>query len=338
MSGWSLASWPGRAGLVRRGVAGEACAWSSRRWLPEIAPVRSTPPQALSSKITTTISDQPDAAAGLGATGQRDAAAGAAQAAATQAAATPAAGVVTHPAGVQPGLGVEAHRTTPPSGLGPGRPRLTSLMISAHKLEVRAGARLLMHDVSFRVGPGDKVGLVGRNGAGKTTLTRILAGDGLPASGHGPHHRLDRLPPAGPAHRRPRGARSATGSCRRAASTPSYAGCARPRTRWAATTRRSASGRCVATSAPTPTLHAGGGYAAEAEAAQIAAVAGHRGPAADPAAAHPVRRPAAPGRAGPDPVLRRRDAAARRADQPPRRRLDRSGCASSCGPTRAGWS
>ena len=38
---------------------------------------------------------------------------------------------------------------------------------------------------------------------------------------------------------------------------------------------------------------------------------------------HPVRWPAPPGRAGPDPVLRRRDAAARRADQPPRRRLDR---------------
>ncbi|MBS41940.1 MAG: ABC transporter [Nocardioides sp.] len=56
-------------------------------------------------------------------------------------------------------------------------------MITAHQLEVRAGARLLMEDVSFRVGPGDKVGLVGRNGAGKTTMTRILAGEGLPASG-----------------------------------------------------------------------------------------------------------------------------------------------------------
>src|SRR4051795_3019728 len=64
-----------------------------------------------------------------------------------------------------------------------GRPRLASLMISAQQLEVRAGARLLMHDVSFRIGPGDKVGLVGRNGAGKTTLTRILAGEGVPASG-----------------------------------------------------------------------------------------------------------------------------------------------------------
>ena len=56
-------------------------------------------------------------------------------------------------------------------------------MITAHRLEVRAGARLLMQDVSFRVAKGDKIGLVGRNGAGKTTLTRILAGEGLPASG-----------------------------------------------------------------------------------------------------------------------------------------------------------
>src|SRR3954449_11748713 len=56
-------------------------------------------------------------------------------------------------------------------------------MITTHQLEVRAGARLLMENVSFRVAPGDKVGLVGRNGAGKTTLTKILAGEALPASG-----------------------------------------------------------------------------------------------------------------------------------------------------------
>ena len=52
-------------------------------------------------------------------------------------------------------------------------------MITAQQLEVRAGARLLMEQVSFRVAAGDKVGLVGRNGAGKTTLTRILAGQAL---------------------------------------------------------------------------------------------------------------------------------------------------------------
>ena len=58
-------------------------------------------------------------------------------------------------------------------------------MITAHQLEVRAGARLLMEDVTFRVAAGDKVGLVGRNGAGKTTLTKILAGEALPAVRHG---------------------------------------------------------------------------------------------------------------------------------------------------------
>ncbi|MGN6686991.1 MAG: ABC-F family ATP-binding cassette domain-containing protein [Actinomycetales bacterium] len=56
-------------------------------------------------------------------------------------------------------------------------------MITAHNIELRAGSRLLLEGASLRVGPGDHVGLVGRNGAGKTTLTKVLAGQGLPASG-----------------------------------------------------------------------------------------------------------------------------------------------------------
>ena len=56
-------------------------------------------------------------------------------------------------------------------------------MITATGVEIRVGSRLLMEDVSFRVNPGDRVGLVGRNGAGKTTLTKILSGDGEPAAG-----------------------------------------------------------------------------------------------------------------------------------------------------------
>ena len=56
-------------------------------------------------------------------------------------------------------------------------------MITATDVELRAGARLLLERASFRIGPGDRVGLVGRNGAGKTTLTRVLAGEGQPAAG-----------------------------------------------------------------------------------------------------------------------------------------------------------
>tara|TARA_Y100001947_G_scaffold57626_1_gene48308 strand:+ start:1757 stop:3373 length:1617 start_codon:yes stop_codon:yes gene_type:complete len=56
-------------------------------------------------------------------------------------------------------------------------------VLSVHDLEIRVGARVLMSDVTFRVGAGDKVGLVGRNGAGKTTLTKVLSGDLLPAAG-----------------------------------------------------------------------------------------------------------------------------------------------------------
>ena len=56
-------------------------------------------------------------------------------------------------------------------------------MLAVQGLEIRVGARLLMENVTFRVGPGDKIGLVGRNGAGKTTLTKVLAGDLIPSDG-----------------------------------------------------------------------------------------------------------------------------------------------------------
>jgi ATP-binding cassette subfamily F protein 3 len=41
----------------------------------------------------------------------------------------------------------------------------------------------LFEEVTFRLGSGDRVGLVGKNGAGKSTMLKILAGDFKPDSG-----------------------------------------------------------------------------------------------------------------------------------------------------------
>jgi ATPase subunit of ABC transporter with duplicated ATPase domains len=54
--------------------------------------------------------------------------------------------------------------------------------VSGVRYELPDG-RVLLDDVSFRVGEGAKVALVGANGAGKTTLLRIITGDLVPHEG-----------------------------------------------------------------------------------------------------------------------------------------------------------
>jgi ATPase subunit of ABC transporter with duplicated ATPase domains len=56
-------------------------------------------------------------------------------------------------------------------------------MLIARDLQIDAGVRTLIRDVSFSVQTGDRVGLVGRNGAGKTTLMRTLIGQLTPVEG-----------------------------------------------------------------------------------------------------------------------------------------------------------
>ncbi len=56
-------------------------------------------------------------------------------------------------------------------------------MITAHGVELRVGARVLLHEATFQIAAGDRIGLVGRNGAGKTTLTKTLAGETQPTAG-----------------------------------------------------------------------------------------------------------------------------------------------------------
>jgi ATP-binding cassette subfamily F protein uup len=57
--------------------------------------------------------------------------------------------------------------------------RLGKTVIDAEDVSVRAGPRVLLSDVSWQLGPGDRVGVVGPNGSGKTTLLRLLAGKTL---------------------------------------------------------------------------------------------------------------------------------------------------------------
>ncbi|MEN3533504.1 ATP-binding cassette domain-containing protein [Microbispora sp. ZYX-F-249] len=52
-----------------------------------------------------------------------------------------------------------------------------------HLTHVLPDGRMLLNDVSFRVGEGVKAALVGPNGAGKTTLLRMIAGDLQPVEG-----------------------------------------------------------------------------------------------------------------------------------------------------------
>jgi len=50
-------------------------------------------------------------------------------------------------------------------------------MLSVQNVSVSFGGEYLFKDISFRLGPGNRVGLVGKNGAGKSTLLHLIAGD-----------------------------------------------------------------------------------------------------------------------------------------------------------------
>jgi iron complex transport system ATP-binding protein len=55
--------------------------------------------------------------------------------------------------------------------------------LQADAIEVRAGAKVLIADVSLTLAPGEFLAVIGPNGAGKSTLLSTLAGDRTPAKG-----------------------------------------------------------------------------------------------------------------------------------------------------------
>jgi ATP-binding cassette subfamily F protein uup len=61
--------------------------------------------------------------------------------------------------------------------------RLGRSVYDLEDVELAFGDRVLLRDVTWRPGPGDRLGVVGVNGAGKTTLLRLLAGLQQPDAG-----------------------------------------------------------------------------------------------------------------------------------------------------------
>ncbi len=61
--------------------------------------------------------------------------------------------------------------------------RLGRQVIELAAVDLRLGGRTLLADVTWNLGPGDRVGIVGVNGSGKTSLLRLLAGELPPSAG-----------------------------------------------------------------------------------------------------------------------------------------------------------
>ena len=61
--------------------------------------------------------------------------------------------------------------------------RLGRTVFDVEDVSLRLGDRVIFDDVTWRLGPGDRIGLVGVNGAGKTTLLRLLEQELAPDSG-----------------------------------------------------------------------------------------------------------------------------------------------------------
>jgi ATP-binding cassette subfamily F protein uup len=61
--------------------------------------------------------------------------------------------------------------------------RLGKNVYDIEDVSIALGGRTLLDDVTWRLGPGDRVGLLGPNGAGKTTVLRLLTGDVAPDAG-----------------------------------------------------------------------------------------------------------------------------------------------------------
>ncbi|RKR88639.1 ATPase subunit of ABC transporter with duplicated ATPase domains [Micromonospora pisi] len=61
--------------------------------------------------------------------------------------------------------------------------RLGKQVYDLEDVTLKAGPKLILDNLTWQVGPGDRIAIVGANGAGKTTLLRLLAGVREPEAG-----------------------------------------------------------------------------------------------------------------------------------------------------------
>jgi ATP-binding cassette subfamily F protein uup len=61
--------------------------------------------------------------------------------------------------------------------------RLGKTVLELEDVTLAPGGEPLLEHVTWQLGPGDRVGIVGVNGSGKTSLLRVLAGEAEPAAG-----------------------------------------------------------------------------------------------------------------------------------------------------------
>ena len=61
--------------------------------------------------------------------------------------------------------------------------RLGNTVFEIHQATISAGEKLILENLYWNIGPGDRIGIVGINGAGKTTLVRALLGQVLASAG-----------------------------------------------------------------------------------------------------------------------------------------------------------
>src|SRR5690606_30405799 len=57
------------------------------------------------------------------------------------------------------------------------------MLLALNGVSFSFGARTMLHEASWQIGEGERIGLIGPNGAGKSTLLRLIMGEYSPNGG-----------------------------------------------------------------------------------------------------------------------------------------------------------